>query len=176
MLSIRRCELPLNALIQPYGRSGDYIDCYTTVIRGAISHAQFVETFYTTTVFKLERLLLSWLIAKPSTDDEARKLAGGELHAFSAWTVEGRIEDQLLMCDFQSRTRSWLMVAQEDWEGDLVTRLYFGSVIVCDVYESGKPELNIVFKLLLPFHKVYSRVLLLAARATLKKMCKRKCH
>jgi hypothetical protein len=167
--SIQRCEPPAQALHRRYLAVGDYVDCYTTVIRGAIPHAQFVEAFYTTLLFKLERLILLVLLFKPSTDTDARRLAAGELNAFAAWTVEGRAENQLLMCDFLGDTRSWLMVALEDWDGDVVTRLYFGSVVVRRLNKAtGARQLSFFFKLLLPFHKVYSRALLAAAKFSLK--------
>jgi len=170
MLSIRRCDLPDQALHRRYQAEGAYVDCYTTVIRGAVAHEIFVATFYTTLLFKLERLILFALLAKPSTDEQACRLAIGELNGFSAWTVESRTENQLLMCDYLSRTRSWFMVALEDWEGDVVTRLYFGSVIVPDYNNTTRQrELSVIFKLLLPFHKIYSRALLAAAKFNLKK-------
>ena len=169
MFSIRRCELPVRALHEPYRAEGAYVDCYTTVVRGAISHAQFVEAFYTTLLFKLERLILLILFSKPSTDSDVHRLASGESTTFSAWTVESREENQLLLCDFKSHTRSWLMVAREDWDGDVVTRIYFGSVVVPGIRkETGERGLTFVFKALLPFHKLYSRALLAAARSRIK--------
>jgi hypothetical protein len=169
VFSIQRCGPPTNALHQRYVAEGAYVDCYTTVIRGDVAHAIFVEKFYTTVLFKLERLILFVLLAKRSTDEQARRLAIGETNVFSAWTVESRAENQLLMCDYLSRTRSWFMVALEDWEGDLVTRLYFGSVIVPTINkQTGKRDLGFAFKVLLPFHKIYSRALLGAATFHIK--------
>src|SRR4051812_28810807 len=92
--------------------------------------AEFVEAFYTTAVFKLERLLLRVFAARPSTDGQAGKLARGELSSFAAWSVEGRAPDQLLLSDFSGRTRSWLMVSASDEPGLACTRLYFGSAVV----------------------------------------------
>jgi len=170
VFSIRRCELPAQALHAKYRTGGAYVDCYTTVVRGAISHVQFVEAFYTTLLFKLERLILFVVLGRGSTDEQAHGLAIGELSAFAAWTVEGRAENQLLMCDFMGHTRSWLVVALEDWDGDIVTRLYFGSVVVPGVNkETGVRELSNGFKVLLPFHKLYSRALLAAAKFRIKK-------
>ena len=170
MASVHRCTLPPQALTADYLANGDYVDCYSTVVRGRIAHAQFVETFYTTLLFKLERLVLFILLFKPSTDGEIRKLARGELSGFAVWTVESRTENQLLVCDFLSRTRSWLMVEFEDWEGDLVTRLYFGTVIVRRADKNtGRRKLTLFFKVLLPFHMVYSRALLATARWRIKR-------
>jgi hypothetical protein len=74
-----------------------------------VTQARYVEAFYTTPLFKVERLLLAWFAARPSTDAEAQRLAAGEIATFAAWSVEAREADQLLLCDFKGRTRSWLM-------------------------------------------------------------------
>jgi len=123
-----------------------------------------VEAFYTTAVFKLERLLLARFVSKPSSDAQARQLAAGELNSFAAWDVEERRVDQLLMSDFRGRTRSWLMVAPGPGDGAATTRLYFGSAVVPIVNRgSGEARLGFAFRALLGFHKLYSRVLLRAA-------------
>lgn len=158
-------ELPPDALLRKYRDTGAYTDCYATEIASHVSHAAYVEAFYTTWVFKLERLLLKWFVARPSTDEEARRLARGELDAFAAWTVEGRATDQLLLADFMGRTKSWLMVAPLDATR---TRLYFGSAVVKIRDRSGRPRLGFSFSALLGFHKLYSRVLLAAARSALQ--------
>ena len=169
LFSVQRCKPPAHALHLRYVAQGAYLDCYTTVVRGAVSLVQFVEAFYTTLLFKLERLIL-FLLLKPSTDSDARRLAHGESNAFAAWTVEARTEDQLLMRDFLGRTRSWFMIALEDWDGDIVTRLYFGSVVVASVNKrTGKRELGLPALASLPIHKLYSRVLLGAARMRIKR-------
>lgn len=168
MPSIRRCELPQAALLGKYGRGGAYADCYVTEMVGRVSHAEFVEAFYTTTLFKVERQLLAWLVSRPSTDVQARQLAGGTIDSFAAWHVEARSADQILLCDFQGRTRSWLMVgaAQDGALGE--TRLYFGSAVVPVAgARSGPRSPGLGFRLLLGFHKLYSRALLAAARSRL---------
>ena len=55
MAIIRSCELPSNALLNRYLASGAYADCYVTEVTRRVSHAEYVEAFYTTAVFKLER-------------------------------------------------------------------------------------------------------------------------
>jgi len=68
------------------------------------------------------------------------------------------------MCDFQSRTRSWLMVEP----GAASTRLYFGSGIVPRVdRRTGEKRMGPGFRALLGFHKLYSRALLATACARL---------
>jgi len=160
---IRPHPLPDAALLQAYARDGHYADCWTTEVAASVSHARFVEAFYTTWPFKLERWILKWAVSRPSTDDEARQLAAGTLERFSAWSVEGRVADQLLMRDeFTRRTRSWLMVEPLPQGG---TRLYFGSAVVRK--KDGKLGSN--FNLLLGFHKLYSQLLLGAAARRTKK-------
>ena len=170
MPSIHRCELPQGALLRKYQREGAYADCYVTEVARRVSHAEYVEAFYTTTLFKVERLLLSWLVAKPSTDVQASQLAAGTLNTFAAWSVEARSTNQLLMSDFQGRTRSWLMVTSSDDSAAKDTRLYFGSAVVPGVSKSGARTLGPVFRALLGFHKLYSQALLFAAEARLARM------
>ncbi len=75
-----------------------------------ISSPSLFLHFYTTLLFKLERFILKWTVSKSSTDAQARQLSDGEIEQFAAWHVEGRNENEILMCDFGGRTRSWLMV------------------------------------------------------------------
>ena len=159
MSSISLHPLPVRALLFKYAISGTYTDCFATDIPRTVTQAEFVETFYTGKLFKLERLLIGLLASKPSTDLQARQLALGELNEFAAWRVEARADDQLLMCDLSGGTRSWLMVSAAELPGR--TRLYFGSAVVPAVNRStGKATMGFVFKALLGFHKLYSRALL----------------
>jgi hypothetical protein len=163
--AVRPCELPPDALLQRYHRaSGAYADCYRADIAQTVSHADYVQAFYTSAVFKLERLILRVFAARGSTDAQAAALARGEIAVFAAWVVEGRAPNQLLLCDFTRRTRSWLMVTPLP-SG---TRLYFGSAVV-PVHDprTGASRLGFGFSALLGFHKLYSRALLAAARSRL---------
>lgn len=161
MSSIEKCSLPDNALLQKYAQSGAYTDCYSVLLTNAVSRADFVASFYTTWLFKLERFILRWVVSKPSTDEQARLLADGQLDAFAAWYVEARADNQLLMCDFRDRTRSWLMVFE--------SRLYFGSAVVPARHPgSDKPSLGPMSQILLGFHRRYSKALLYAARSRLQ--------
>jgi hypothetical protein len=157
--------LPANALLARYGADGGFADCYATTLPRPVSHAEFVEAFYTTRLFKLER----WLLARmgyASTDDHARQLAASQRDRFAAWTVEGRCADQLLLCDAAGSTRSWLMVAPAEGGG---TRLHFGSAVVARRRSAlGGARMGFVFHALLGFHKAYSRALLSAARKRLE--------
>jgi len=166
---IEPCPLPEHALLGRYAKSGAYTDCFATEVPARVSHAEYVEAFYTTGVFKLERLLLAWLVSRPSSDAQAKRLAAGEIDSFAAWDVEARSVDQVLMCDLNRRTRSWLMVAPVHADGVTATRLYFGSAVVPVVSAaSGEARMGSVFRVLLGFHKVYSRILLRAASSRLR--------
>jgi hypothetical protein len=165
---IDACPLPAEALLNRYRSGGGFADCYVTEIPRTVSQSEFVEAFYTTALFKLERLLLRLFLSRPSTDRQAAGLARGELDAFAAWTVEGRASGQLLLADLGGRTRSWLMAAPS--EGSAGTRLYFGSAVVPrHSARFGRAEMGPLFDALLGFHKLYSRLLLRAARSRLSR-------
>jgi hypothetical protein len=164
--SVRPGALPEAALLAAYATRDAFTDCYVVDVAGPVTQPQFVEAFYTTAVFRIERRLLAWTMSKPSTDDDARRLATGRCDTFAAWRVEARHDDQLLMCDVTGRTRSWLMTEPlADGSG---TRLYFGSAVVpARDPRTGSATMGRAFHALLGFHAIYSRVLLGAARARL---------
>src|SRR5688572_24339325 len=130
MLSIERCPIPVNTLLKKYARNGAYIDCYMTEISGHVSFREYIIAFYTTLLFRLERIILKLVVSKPSTDTQAGQLADGVNEKFAAWHVENRSESEILMCDFRGRTRSWLMISPVNTVSDPRTRLYFGSAVV----------------------------------------------
>lgn len=133
--------LPDHSLLTRYRDVKGYTDSFSLDVPGAVSLAQYVAT----------------------SDAGAYSLARGETEAFAAWTVEARSEDQILMCDFLKKTRSWLMVEALPGAG---TRLWLGSAIVPKrISADGRAWLGLGFHALLPFHKVYSVALLRAAAA-----------
>ena len=167
MAGVHRSDLPHNALLRRYQVSGAYTDCYVTRIAQGVSLAAYVEAFYTTPLFRLERLILKWLVARPSTDEQARLLGTGSLATFAAWTVESRDADQLLLCDLHGRTRSWLMVVPiTNGEGS-GTLLHFGSAVTPLPDREGRMKRGKTYDALLGCHKLYSRLLLAAARSRL---------
>jgi hypothetical protein len=153
-----------------YSQLGAYTDCYAIDVGKSITHRQYVEAFYTTPLFKFERLLLTWLVSKPSTDAQARELASAERSTFAAWSVEARSEDQLLLSDFKGRTRSWLMVEPVQDEKSTTTRLYFGSAFVPGSKASDHRRKGFAFHALLGFHKLYSKLLLKASASRLMRI------
>ena len=164
--SIATSEIPRASFLDSYRQNGAYADCYATDIAKPVSQAQYVEAFYTTGLFKLERLILGIVISRPSTDEEAKKLASGERDSFAAWHVESRSNDELLLAS--GRTRSWLMAAPASAQQGSTTRLFFGSAIVpVKNARTGRDSLGFAFHSLLGFHRLYSRALLHAARSRL---------
>lgn len=162
MSPVQACPLPAGALLARYAAPRAYADCFVAGIDGRVALDVFVEAFYTAWLFRIERWLLALLLSKPSSDADARRVANGEQSAFAAWHVEDRAPDQLLMCDMAGRTRSWFMVVPASGG----TRLHFGSAVV-PTRSSGRMRMGLVFRLLLGFHRLYSRALLHSARARL---------
>ena len=162
MLSIKKCPIPPNTLLIKYSGNGTYTDCYCTEVVGAVPFPEFIFAFYTTALFKLERWILAWTVARPSTDKQVRELANRVGNTFAAWHVEERRENEILMCDLLGRTRSWLMTAPVD---DSRTRLYFGSAVVpVQNPRTGKVSLGPIYQSLLGFHQIYSALLLYSAK------------
>ena len=169
MSAVRPCELPTRSFLFIAREPGSFADCYVAEIDDAVSQTAFVEAFYTTRLFKAERLLLALFVGKPSTDAQARDLAAGAATSFAAWRVENRSPEQLLLADFTGRTRSWLMTEPvEATPGSPRTRLYFGSGVEPRTRTTdGRSAMGFGFRALLGFHTLYSRLLLKAARSRL---------
>jgi len=168
MSSIQAGELPDGALLEQYAHTGAYTDCYWIDIPRPVTLAAYVSAFYTTPLFKVERRLLSLIAGKHSTDADVHELALGQRQNFSAWSVEGRTGDQLLLRDFLGRTRSWLMVRVTDTATSSSTRLYFGSAVVPrSSSPPGKASFGVAFHALYHFHCLYAKALLRAAHGRL---------
>lgn len=165
MYSIQRSPIPPNSLLHTYTTNGGYADAYLAEFVAPVSLQEWMFTFYTTPLFKVERWILRFTISKPSTDAQAQQLADGEIDTFAAWRLEARRDDEVLLCDISGRTRSWLKAALVDDGSGLRTRLYFGSAVVpVQDRKTGRLTLGPVFQSLLKFHQIYSVLLLYSAR------------
>lgn len=139
---IIRTTMPEDAFLNQYWGQGFYTDCYAIDFPICISLEQYVESFYKSPLFKLEREILNYLLKSTTDDRQAKCLARGDIAHFSAWTVEARSRDQLLLCDVLKRTRSWLMcrklaeaaktvpgyLGEEAWENPkigLISNVYY---------------------------------------------------
>jgi len=170
MGSIKNSPLPEEALLRLYLRDGHYTDCYSTDISQSVTQSQYIAAFYTTFLFKIERFVLRLAVSRPSTDTEAVQLAEKQRDSFAAWSVEARDNDQLLLCDFQGRTRSWLMVEPMPPEQTPRTRLYFGSAVVRNRKGESERKSSIFgFGALLGLHRLYSVALLYSAKKRLER-------
>ena len=168
MPTVQPCEVPLNSLLQKYKDGPGYADCYVAQIPGVVTQAVFIEAFYTSPLFKIERTLLQVLASRPATDADARALAGGTATGFSAWRIEAQSSSELLLADFTGRTRSWLMALPADAAAGAdqqpCTLLYFGSAVVPLSCQGAQTQrMGWLFHALLGFHRLYSRLLLSAA-------------
>jgi hypothetical protein len=168
MFSVTQDVLPEDALLKTY-RGGlrpeswrESGDCFAVTVDRLTDLAEFVFAFYTSPVFRIERLILRLLAGASSTDSDARRLAEGTGTSFAVWRVGERTATQLLMCDRYERTRSWFNVVPLDSGRTL---LQFGSAVASrrgPRVESGSH--SYLFSLVLKFHVMYSQILLYAAK------------
>ncbi len=162
MPTVQPCEVPTGSLLRRYFDGPGYADCYRVMVPMAVSQARYVEAFYTTPLFKVERTLLGVVARRPATDDDARALGHGQAQRFSAWRIEGQTATELLLADITGRTRSWLSAAPDEAGNGNV--LYFGSAVVPHPRSlPGQPRMGPGFHALTGFHRLYSRLLLGAA-------------
>jgi hypothetical protein len=151
---------PASLLGRLADKRGAFADAYSLTVPRVVPLAEFVEAFYTTRLFKVERALLA-LFGKPSSDAMARAVACGEGQRLAVWTVEAREGNELLMHEDSGATRSWFKAEAGEGGG---TRLWFGSAVVPRRREpGGEARMGWVFHALLGFHRAYSRALLKAA-------------
>tara|TARA_B110000902_G_scaffold253085_1_gene315300 strand:+ start:1336 stop:1842 length:507 start_codon:yes stop_codon:yes gene_type:complete len=156
-------ENPVRSLIAEQAQlAGYYTDCFSIHLDQSVTLPEFINAFYTTPLFRLERLLLSLTVKGRMKDADVTALSRGESDRLAIWQVEARKECEILLS--AGRTKSWLMVAsQEGGGGD--TQLFFGSVVVPEPpkREGDAPRLGPVFDSLLSAHRIYSRLLLSSA-------------
>jgi hypothetical protein len=165
MPTVQPCEVLPNSFLRQYKDGPGYADCYVTQVPGTATQAAYIEAFYTSPLFKIERILLQVLASKPATDADAKALASGTATRFSAWRVEAQSPTELLLADFTGRTRSWLMATPATLTNEAPsTLLYFGSAVVPLPSRGAQaPRMGWGFHALLGFHRLYSRMLLRAA-------------
>ncbi len=159
----QRTDVPPGTLIAAQSeRIGGFADTFVTRVPGQVPLSDYVAAFYTSPVFKAERLILR-LAGHPSTDDDAIAVAQGTKDRFAIWRDPIRTQTELLMQEASGATASWFMVEP----GSEETTLYFGSHVRPRADGSGMPFL---FKVLAGFHNVYSHALLSAAARRLRAM------
>ncbi len=163
MIGVSSIDVPEGSLLANYDVVPDaesecnYCDCYSTTIVGAISLEEFVYAFYTSRAFGIERRILAVALGIPSTHEDAKRLSMGKSNSFSAWTVENRLEHEMLLRFPKSSTGSWFMVRQNVENAAKNTELLFGSVVFPKKNNAG---FGLMFHSLSGFHRVYSSALL----------------
>lgn len=173
MFSIARQAVPDDALLKTYQGGtrpelwGAYGDCFEVSVDRAVSLADYVFAFYTSPVFRIERMILRVLLMAPSTDGQAHAVAHGAGASFAVWYVGKRTATQLLMCDRYERTRSWFRAVPLDGGRTL---LQFGSAVAAT--SAGRTVARSTSRgsgLLLRFHVLYSQMLLHSAKVGVEK-------
>jgi len=159
-MQIDETDAPTGSLIYPFSQAeAHYTDAFAAPLSGSVALEDYIAAFYTTPLFKAERLVLGLAGAK-STDAEAYALARAQRDCFAVWTVEERRPSEILLAERSGHTKSWLAIG----EG----QLWFGSVVVPG-FRRGRLTVGPVFQSLMGAHKVYSRLLL---RAAIRKLSK----
>jgi hypothetical protein len=173
MFSITQESAPVDSLLKTFRggarpeRWGHQGDCFSITVSRPVSLAEFVRAFYSSPVFRIERLLLRLLAGSPSSDVQVRAVAEGAGDSLAVWRVGARTETQLLMCDRFERTRSWFRVIPQ---GPNETRLQYGSAVASRRHpETGALVMGDGFRLLMRFHVLYSQILLNAAKRRLQR-------
>lgn len=149
--------LPDWALLQRHATVPDrYTDSFAVDVEKVITLSDYARAFYGSWVFGLERAILMTAYRRRMPVGDALKIAEGQGERFAVWQLEARCEDEMLLADDSGRTRSWLAIEPFGQR----TRLWFGSAVL------PKPgsEISGLVNALMPVHKLYSRVLLGAAR------------
>ena len=87
MLTIPAVELPPQALLAGCRAQQAYTDCYAMELPRTVSLADYIEAFYTSPLFKLERALLAAFAARGGTLRRlsvARAAPVGGMHGWRA--------------------------------------------------------------------------------------------
>ncbi len=163
MSTINKCDVPEDSLLDTYATElNAYADCYYCELQGRVSLEAYINAFYKTPLFKLERFLLKLFASASSTDQDVVALASNQSNYFALWKLTERTETQILLN--AGRTSSWLSIHPQE-KG---TRLYFGSAVTAKFHkQNGKTEMGFLFSALLGFHDLYSRALLWSAKRRL---------
>lgn len=166
MSQITATALPEQAFLICYeAQPNTHTDCFKATIAKDVSLEAFINAFFTTWLFRIERFILNVALKKPSSDAGIAKLAKGTSETMAAWRTEQRDGDQILLEVQNAPIRTWLM---RETAGDQ-THLYFGSAVLpARKDKSGKPAMGHLFVVLMGFHKLYARALLYFAQRKLR--------
>ncbi|MDP5253806.1 MULTISPECIES: hypothetical protein [unclassified Vibrio] len=158
--------VPDASLLGKYKQRNAFTDCYSTVVTIPVTLPEFIDAFYTTWWFKLERWLLALFCRQSSTDKQVSQLARAQTSDMSVWRVESRTETEILLSAWH--TRSWLCVQSEQTSSHVVisTNLLFGSAVIPS---RSNGQFALLFHLLGGVHRWYAKCLLAAAAKQLRR-------
>lgn len=154
-MAVRKIPVPKDALLARYVGRG-HVDAFETNIGKEAPLQDCIGAFFDSWVFRIERRILAAAMKAPSSSQDVAALARGVAETIAVWHVIERTESQLLMRVPDTPVRTWLAVSG--------TRLWFGSALVCDT-----DRLPVTYRASLPFHALYSRLLLSAAERKLRR-------
>jgi hypothetical protein len=160
------CEVPIGTMLDQCRSANAYVDCYRIELNASARISDYIEAFYSSPVFKIERGILAMVAGKSASDQDAKALATDETRQFSIWKVESRNLSEILLST--GRTRSWLMVGPSVEPGATGHTLLFGSAVFPGPNQSS--GMGLPFHALLGFHKLYSKALLASAASKLATM------
>lgn len=135
-------------------------DCFRLDVPGHVPIERFAHAFFTSWLFKLERLVLP----VATTDDLAKDFAYSRVNEFAIWTAKERTDSELLAVWAEQHSpasgATWMRVVHgKDDEGKPKTCLEFGSAIA----PGDMPYQKAVMAVAVPLHLAYSGLLLGAA-------------
>jgi len=153
-MAVRAIPVPKDALLARYTGRG-HVDAFETDILKEAPLQDCIGAFFDSWVFRIERRILATAMRAPSSSADVASLARGEADAIAVWHVVQRTDDQILLRVPDTPVRTWLAVSGR--------HLRFGSALVSDA-----GALPMTYRLSLPFHAIYSRILLGAAARHLR--------
>lgn len=157
------CDVPSGTMLASCRDDNAYADCYRINQDQTALLSEYIEAFYTSAIFKLERGILGLVRGKGATDADARALAKSDTITFAIWKVEGRSPTEILLS--AGRTRSWLSVNPSSTLHSKGPVLLFGSAVYPD--KNQRSGMGLPFHALLGFHRLYSKALLASAASRL---------
>eukprot|EP00892_Ulva_mutabilis_P011547 jgi/Ulvmu1/8765/UM048_0020.1 len=164
---VTACDVPDDSLLNYVSQTQKvwYTDCYTTPIcrqSRIVSHAGAVDAlckaFFRSWPMKAELWLLSLSGSDSPTDDEIVRTQFAEEDSVSVFRVALRGPGEILFDSYQTFAFTWMSV-YKDSDG-YISEVKFGSALTGAGYRGVPLQTYMIYQALMPFHYLYSRVLL----------------
>ncbi len=162
---IRKTTLPAHAMLSRYADgTASYTDCFAYDYAGPVDLENFLNAFFNSWVFRLERFILKAAARVTISDEDTANFAAARSDRMGLWTAQDRDESQVLTIVGQGPIHSWWMVEPKGER----TRLYFGSAIRPMTAKDGSQRMNPAAKYGGLPHRIYARILLAVAARKLR--------